>query len=253
MFRAFELSLPESVNWRISGTDVYAENESAAKKALDSFLTVKGTLDGSEIQSHWFPDIDANVFISFSHTDLTLVKGLAQWLAKEMKLKPFVDSTVWGYSNHLLRQIDEEFCYDSEKGTFRYEDRNFSTGHVHMMLAVALSKMIDATECVIFLNTPNSISSRESINRTASPWIFFEMAMFNLIKCRSKEAHREMTKVAKHFSDLLEAKRTLSMEYIIETAPLAKMNIDSLNAWKNQATAYPKTHPLDILYDMIPE
>lgn len=42
-----------------------------------------------------------------------------------------------------------------------------------MMLNGALAKMINSTECLIFMNTPNSIKAQdvENENKTASPWI----------------------------------------------------------------------------------
>lgn len=60
------------------------------------------------------------------------------------------------------------------------------------MLSVALSRMIDRCECIIFINTPHSISSREYIEGdiTDSPWIYSEIAMTRLIEKRSPEVHR---------------------------------------------------------------
>ena len=57
-----------------------------------------------------------------------------------------------------------------------------------MMLSTALAEMIDKTECVIFFNTPNSISIGDELAKikkretTLSPWIYYELSMMTLIK-----------------------------------------------------------------------
>lgn len=51
-----------------------------------------------------------------------------------------------------------------------------------MMLASALTMMIDKAECVIFLNTPNAVSTEEIIDKTESPWIYYETVMTNLVR-----------------------------------------------------------------------
>ena len=45
-------------------------------------------------------------------------------------------------SNDLLRRIDENYCRHSNGISFDYNKRNYSTSHVHMMLSIALSKML---------------------------------------------------------------------------------------------------------------
>lgn len=51
-----------------------------------------------------------------------------------------------------------------------------------MIFSVALTQMIDNTECLFFQNTPNSITPNATINHTESPWIYFEIAMSRLIR-----------------------------------------------------------------------
>ena len=55
---------------------------------------------------------------------------------------------------------------------YDYNKRNYSTSHVHMMLSTALTMMMDEAECVIFLNTPNALSTKDIVHKTESPWIF---------------------------------------------------------------------------------
>ena len=68
-----------------------------------------------------------------------------------------------GYCDDLLRQIDNEHCKKEDGKTYDYNLRNYTTSHVHMMLSTALTEMIDKTECIMFYNTPNSVSLADDL------------------------------------------------------------------------------------------
>jgi len=163
------------------------------KKTIDSYLFSNGTLNGSNMQENWFPQIKADIFISHSHKDEELALTLAGWLKETFGLTAFIDSCVWGYSNDLLKLIDDVYCRNINRNSYDYDKRNYSTSHVHMMLSVALTQMIDNTECLFFLNTPNSITPDTIINQTESPWIYSEIAMSRLIR---KKELKEKVKAA---------------------------------------------------------
>src|SRR5438309_1285086 len=107
MFRAFNLSdcgfnrLPREI-----GDTMNARNVKLVKQALEAFL-VAGKVDGSEMQDHWFPKIEADVFISHSHTDELAAIELAGWLKDQFGLNSFIDSCVWGHADELLKQVDD--------------------------------------------------------------------------------------------------------------------------------------------------
>lgn len=151
---------------------------------LDQFIN-GGEIAGDALKKHWFSDVSPHVFISHSHKDEALAMGLAGYLL-DMGIEPFVDSLVWGNSNSLLQKIDNKFCLDEEKKYYIYQSRNYSTSHVHMMLASALAEAIDRADAVIFLNTPNSIEARSAKNAgddvTASPWIYHELVTTKLVR-----------------------------------------------------------------------
>ena len=50
------------------------------------------------------------------------------------------------------------------------------------MLCHALTQMIDEAECFIFLKSSNSISIKNSVEGTFSPWIFHELATVETIR-----------------------------------------------------------------------
>lgn len=69
---------------------------------LMNFFDDDFVFDGSAIQEGWFPQINADIFISHSHRDEKTAKALAMWLKNEFNLTAFIDSTVWGYFEELL-------------------------------------------------------------------------------------------------------------------------------------------------------
>lgn len=200
MFRKFNLELDaneQSFFRNFSGSTSCKEYlyKQKIEENLKKFVDSKGELQGSEIIANWFPNIKADVFLSHSHADEKLVIGISKWLKEEFGLDSFIDSTVWGYADHLLEIIDAEysgldhrnFTYDQNNNYQRYDysKRNRSTSHVHMMLSTALMNMIDHCECLIFVNTPNSFTPSNYLQNqgnTLSPWIYSEIAMANVLR-----------------------------------------------------------------------
>ena len=83
----------------------------------------------------------------------------------------------------------------SDGVSYDYDKRNYSSSHVHMMLSIALSRMIDNCETVFFLNSENSICLSEEIDkeRTSSPWIYNELSMADIIQIRKYAEYRKKT------------------------------------------------------------
>lgn len=124
---------------------------------------------------------------------------------KKFNLRCFVDSLVWGYSDDLLLEIDKEYCYNKKNKTYYYQNRNITTSHVRTMLSVSLMQMIDSSECLFFLNTPNSINSLDNqiqnkrskgynIDSTRSPWIFNELITASIIRKRLPDRYEKLRK-----------------------------------------------------------
>jgi hypothetical protein len=209
MFRGYKVNLtddyfPDSND--IFGTlgSVVAKKNRADFSNFIQFLRPDGRIDASKVEDVWFPSLQADIFISHSHADIDLVHRLVG-LFKVYGLSAFVDSSVWGHSDQLLQQIDRAYCYDADRKIYSYEDRNRSTALVHNLLLIALMKVIDKAECVLFLNTPSSIEINTDHNgnpweETASPWIYSELAITRLIKRRElsefRPRLREMQKIA---------------------------------------------------------
>ncbi|NTW54623.1 MAG: hypothetical protein HGB15_07660 [Chlorobaculum sp.] len=199
MYKAFktEFTIPKSKDshYYDKGSYVYKGIKKKIDNHLQFYRNSDGSLQGSKLSANWFPQLEADVFISHSHKDVDTALIFAGWLSEKQGIVSFIDSCVWGYANDLLKAIDDEYCYQPEKGTYDYQKRNFSTSHVHMMLSIALTRMMYNTECLFFLNTPNSIIPKNVIKgsstaETISPWIFAEIEMSKLVKKRDIEEHR---------------------------------------------------------------
>lgn len=164
------------------GRDFMRKNKRNVSSSLQSYLSPEGILQALQIEDDWFPEIDADVFISHSHKDENWVLAFAGYLLC-LGLTPFVDSTIWGYADELIKKIDDYYFLKDEG--YDYDGCNYAASHVYLLLNSALQKMIDKCECVIFLDTPNSLKvSNQSVGKTGSAWIYCELLMTQLVKKR---------------------------------------------------------------------
>lgn len=240
MFATFKMDLPVlpgGVRERYynKGKEVYGNHKQIIKESLDKYLSVDGELKASEIEKDWFPSFKADVFLSHSHKDEKDVIALAG-LLNDFGLTAFIDSCVWGYADKLLRQIDNEYCVsktnpDGSIDSYDYQKRNQSTAHVHMMLNGALMKMMDSTECLIFLDTPNSLKTKDiSSGTTNSGWIYSELLMSKFLR------KRRPNRISTNF-ELNESVRHdgLSVEYEADITHMEILSIDDITRAKNEA------------------
>lgn len=256
------------------GLSIYQEHERQAKKSLKEFLYDNEHIDGTAMKSNWFQIEKVDIFISHSHQDINKVKAFAGWLYDEFNLIAFIDSCAWGYCDELLKQIDDEYCKKKDGKTYDYDRRNYTTSHVHMMLSTALAEMIDNTECIMFYNTPNSISLADDVETiknakkkvTLSPWIYHELALTSLV--RKSETERTIPLLEKSLSHkIYSEKNNINIEHDVDKylGEMLPLTADELKLWKrNYAILTHKLdgdcilhiqgdeniHPLDVLYNL---
>jgi hypothetical protein len=214
------------------------------KMIRNSSLTTK-VLNAASIWDEWFPEVKADVFISHSSKDSSLAKSFADWLKQKHQLTAFIDSEIWGHSDELLKELDNEYCLNHGGGTYSYEKRNGSTAHVHMMLSSALARMIDRTECFIFLESHNSVTAEESVNGTYSPWIFHELATVDIIK--QKPPTRIIPKVASQRHGIITESFSLKIKYPLIGKRMTEIDSSDLSSWTTYSQQS-QAHSLDILY-----
>ena len=185
------------------------KHDSYAQERLDNYIT-EDILDGTAIQDDWFPQIKCDIFISHSHKDENLAIALAGWLSDTFGLKAFVDSSIWGYADELveiLKKMDESF-----------NENNYITSHVHNMLTVALMEMIDKTECLFFLKTPNSTF----FDGTLSPWIYTEIGISKIIQKRRPQRPMQIS--------------DSRIAYELDLSHLTEIDYRDLNEWEESNT-----------------
>lgn len=217
--------------------------------------TTDNKVDGSKLINDWFPNYEAQVFISHSHLDTRTAKRLACWLKNTFNLIAFIDSTIWGSADELLNKIDNKYSVlRREKNgeiTYNYKTRNYTTSHVHMMLSTALVDIMNSTECIFFLNTPASLTVNEvKEQKTNSPWIYNELKIASIIK----KQHPRQEILRKQFekrTDVFNEQEKLEILYPVnqELALFDTLDADQLEQWEDSYNnSFDDSHPLDILY-----
>lgn len=119
MYRGYKVDLADLdtseyldiANYIDAGRALHKSNKAQVKEKLDSFEDRNGNLIASQIIAGWFPPIKADVFLSHSHKDEDMVFGLSGFLFQRFQITSFVDSGIWGYSDSLLKLLDDEYCY----------------------------------------------------------------------------------------------------------------------------------------------
>lgn len=221
------------------GKNIGAEHK---KEIADDFkkhiVKNREILNGEKIIDEWFKSIDAKVFISHSHQDEDLALALAGYLKSQKSIISFVDSTVWGYAPDLIRKLDDEYSLTKEykltkKGPkYDYNKRNISTSHVHMMLSTSLMRMIDRCECIIFINTPNSIESSKNVietEKTYSPWIFAELAMINTVRISEPRRSKPLFKSVRDIALESASASDLAVAYPANISKLIPLSFAEIN------------------------
>ena len=250
MYRGFNVTIQSYQDYYYQiGLKVFNEIRISTIKQLDKYVGVNGVLNGSELETDWFGEIDAHIFISHSHTDEMRAIALAGYLFEKHNIKCFVDSCVWGYSNDLLKQIDNEYCKNTDSNTYNYDTRNYSTSHVHMMLSSALNKMIEKCETLFLINTPNSIETSDILNETYSPWIYSEILTSKLIekKIPQRHLHVGVERRIETFSKAENLNESFKIKYKLDLEHLADLSEEEVINWGLIPSNSPE-NALDILY-----
>jgi hypothetical protein len=254
MYRGFNVTLNtyDEYFYKV-GLELFKELENMTIKQLDKYVGINGVINGSELQNDWFREIDSHIFISHSHTDAKLAIALSGYLYTQHKVKCFVDSCIWGYSNNLLKEIDDKYCKNPNNNTYNYETRNFSTSHVHMMLSSALNKMIDKCESLFLINTPNSLETSDIQKETYSPWIYAEILTSKLIEKKVPLRHLRigLERKKETFSKAENLNESLKIKYKLDLDHLTDLSEEEIISWCSISTKNPE-NALDNLYKYKP-
>jgi hypothetical protein len=253
VFKAFNLQL-DNISYDATKSDykdIKKNQNTFIEQKIKNFIRPNGVLDGELMQSDWFPLIDnVDIFISHSHIDEDNAIKLASYLYDRFNMVSFIDSLVWKNSRILLKLIDDEFCKNEDGLTYDYSRRNQSTSHVNMMLSVALTEMIDKSECLFFLNTPASITPYDSVvDGTISPWIFSELSMTKLVRKKLPCEHRPIDHLLKKaFESRADTARAMVL-HKLPTDHLIPLTYQDIEFWSQEFDGK-QVHALDVLYEL---
>ncbi len=187
-----------------------------------------GIIDGSKIEKLFFPQCDDfDIFISHSHQDEQLAKKLASYLYDKNNLTCFIDSMVWGNMEIIQKALDDKYCRNQYDHLYDYDYRNQSTSHVHAMLSMSLLRMMQKTECVIFIKTDKSVPLSDGITqKTLSSWIYQELEFVKNSKLNIPKRHNKDLRLFSEGGQLVHAVReSLKIGYNLDLSPLKELKI----------------------------
>lgn len=229
------------------------------EKSLSDYVS-DGILNGTQLEADWFPTIGKpDVFISYSHNDESIALSFAGFLEKELHLNVFVDANIWGGADELLRKIDDEYAKSKTvPNNYNYEDRNFTTSHVHMMLSNAIMKVMDGAECIFLLNTDESLPSINATMETSctfSPWIYTEIMFTKMLRHKKLSDYRPGQ--VKESIEFEHRDKNLTIKYDVPLDNLIKLSWEDIQGWvksyqknKSYRELFGKVYSLDFLYDL---
>jgi len=157
-------------------------NKEFEEKITKYFNDNQGNIFVNEILDNIFPEIKANIFLSHAHADAEEVVKLACFLEDRYHCNVFIDSLVWGNVFNLLRQIDNACCIIDDI-YFSYDQRNWTTSNLFLILNTALNKIIEQSNYFFFLETKESTTTLQNKFLT-SPWIYSELFFASVVKKR---------------------------------------------------------------------
>lgn len=209
------------------------------RESVDKNQIVDTLINGSRLQETWFPVDDPmmnfDVFISHSHKDIDkYVKPFASWLYDHLGLRCFIDSEFWLFADDLLRILDDIYALDSTRKIYNYRIRNYTTSHIHAMLSMALLKMMAKTECVLFVDSDNSIKYTAGQADTPSPWIYEEICFANNLEIKIPD---RLKKEYVHINEEEQrsfSSRDLNIHYKVDIDRFYNITQDLLNVIKSK-------------------
>lgn len=101
MYKGFNINITKEFfedeynKYHTIGEKLKINSETTAYDILNKYL-MDDIIDGNKIEDEWFKKQRADIFISYSHNDVDLVKTFAGWINKKFGLTVFFDEALWG-------------------------------------------------------------------------------------------------------------------------------------------------------------
>lgn len=233
------------------GQELYNTTKVKVKTNLDDFALSDRSIDGTKMQNDWFPQIQADVFISHSHADKDYAFFLAGYLSNQFGITCFIDSCIWGYCKELQQIIDKKYSDPLIHNKTAYDaSLRYTASHVHMMLINAITYMIDKSECFAFLNTPTALKHFDKADRTESPWIYNEISLSKILRI-NKPARPIKEEVYLNATGSYSETQALKIKYNLDLSHLKKINVRQIFAYRNNVKPANKFIALDAIYNLV--
>jgi len=251
MYRAFNVALESNKYLGYVNTRQYENDKSISLQKLQKIINSRDIIQASEIKKLLLPSKRYDIFISHSHKDLELAKGFANYLYLFFKITCFIDSLYWGNIDDLQEELNAKHLYTDNfngKEYYNHESTMEVAKHANMILASALTEMIDNCECVFFLNTDNSvIRGTEAIskNETYSPWIYHEVFTTTIIQKKQRSKFNE----SYQFRDNA-IKQIPDISYGLDLSGMTVLREEDIFEWEIKINSNKDKHPLDVLYNL---
>lgn len=251
MYRAFNVALESNKYLGYVNTRQYENDKSISLQKLQKIINSRDIIQAWEIKKLLLPSKRYDIFISHSHKDLELAKGFANYLYLFFNVTCFIDSLYWGNIDELQNELNElHLTYDgvTKKSYYDYEKTLQVAKHADMILASALTEMIDNCECVFFLNTDSSvIRGTEAIskNETYSPWIYHEVFTTTIIQKKQRSKFNE----SYQFRDNA-IKQIPDISYGLDLSGMTVLREEDIFEWEIKINSNKDKHPLDVLYNL---
>ena len=179
--------------------------------------------DAAKLNDGWFPEINCDVFVSYSHLDVDDAECIADLLYQYFGLSAFVDSFFWKSCDELQKMIDDTYStVDYDEDIYDYRKVQYSASHVHLLLVGQLLRVIENSDCFLLWGTPNSLINENGEIQSSSPWIYFETLLYDrLIRTERKrlaafESMNESMRYQISYPICTENIKTVSIEDMIE-------------------------------------
>lgn len=222
------------------GRELLIECKRNIQQSIDLFFDSETKIfDANAIENNWFPQIECDIFISHSHKDINKVLSFVGWLYDCFGIKAFIDSIIWENVNILAEKLEQKyFAEDIECLMEPKEITEKAFTNSRIILNSAIEKMIDSTECFLFIGTNNSLINVE----TVSPWIYAENLFSNVVR-RKKLINYRNVSICEHFmTDSINVKYKCSFDGFKEIT-----RFDLMDMWKHRVAKNP-FDSLDYLY-----
>jgi hypothetical protein len=233
------------------GSEVYQNDYDFIRKNLESDLLENLVLHQFVTEKNCFPKINADIFLAHSRADEKRAKIFTGFMKKHFNLHVFSDSCLRGYFHELIKSVDKKYCMKGPN-SFSYDKSKYSSSHVHMILAASLMTMIDSIECIMFMDTPQTISIQEVVETSNSPWIYSELLMSQTMHRRKKESHisRISFSEKKTKNKSPKPKESVDIKYLLNALQLKDIHFADFQTVLQKRSD--DIYPLDLFYETIP-